>query len=66
MYSLKSTNDGRVLFLIVSSRNGFYGQKAGVQAGIGFIGPVQHPGSARWAHFREPDENVYEIISQAD
>ena len=35
-------------------------------AGIQFIGPVQHPGGARWAHFRGPDENVYEIISQAD
>jgi hypothetical protein len=34
-------------------------------ASIEFIGPVQHSEGAKWTHFRGPDGNVYEIISQA-
>ncbi len=33
-------------------------------AGIEFIGPIQRSGNASWNHFRGPDGNVYEIISQ--
>lgn len=31
--------------------------------GIEFLGPIQsaRPGGSQWAHFRGPDENVYEL-----
>jgi catechol 2,3-dioxygenase-like lactoylglutathione lyase family enzyme len=33
------------------------------RAGIEFIGSTQSEGEYRWAHFRGPDGNVYEITS---
>lgn len=32
-------------------------------AGVEFIGPTHSEGDYRWAHFRGPDGNVYEITS---
>lgn len=32
-------------------------------AGVEFIGPTCNEGDYRWAHFRGPDGNVYEITS---
>ena len=33
------------------------------EAGIEFVGPTQSEGDYRWAHFRGPDGNIYEITS---
>ena len=33
------------------------------QAGVEFIGATQAEGEYQWAHFRGPDDNVYEIAS---
>ena len=33
-------------------------------AGIEFIGPIQRSEHSSWNHFRGPDGNIYEIISE--
>jgi catechol 2,3-dioxygenase-like lactoylglutathione lyase family enzyme len=33
------------------------------KAGVDFIGPTHGEGDYRWAHFRGPDDNIYEITS---
>ncbi len=35
------------------------------EAGVAFFGPTGgEPGSGQWAHFRGPDGNVYELVTQ--